>query len=219
MDSSLDLFGSTRSMNRLRSYFSTKLEKRLLASLVFFALTTITLLIAVIVVASRRQASSQANADLEDVCQTEACYNISNTIQSFIDTSIKPCEDFYEFTCGNWIKSYELPDTSLESGPTAFTQQKIDRQIRGKTMFAAIATFALDSFLMSVIDSFLGGESEPGKFNRYVCISVHQQEKESEYFCLSLSLSLCQLLLKLSTTLRHVQIQPKEESQLLCSRR
>lgn len=147
MNSSTDLFSSSRSLDRVSSRFNTKLEKRLFASLLLFISATVILLIAVVVVATKKHTITKVDRD--DVCESETCANISKDIHSFIDTGADPCEDFYEFTCGKWVKSFNLPDTSLESGPTAFSQQKINNQIRGKPNNMN-AGFALDTFLLAV---------------------------------------------------------------------
>jgi predicted metalloprotease len=133
--STSDLFGSSTTISRIESYFKTRLEKRLFALLVFFIVVTLILLISVIIVAStkRQPIQEQQQQQPVNVCETEACQDISKEMFSFVDTSADPCDDFYESTCGKWIKSYDLPDTSLESGPIALSQQKINQQIRGKS--------------------------------------------------------------------------------------
>ena len=37
-----------------------------------------------------------------DVCQSEACFDLSVQMLGAMDESADPCEDFYNFTCGNW---------------------------------------------------------------------------------------------------------------------
>ncbi|OUM59293.1 hypothetical protein PIROE2DRAFT_15211, partial [Piromyces sp. E2] len=38
-------------------------------------------------------------------CLTEECSEISKTILNKMDTSVNPCENFYQFTCGGWHDS------------------------------------------------------------------------------------------------------------------
>lgn len=37
-----------------------------------------------------------------DICQTEACFDLSVQILASMDDTVDPCEDFYNFTCRNW---------------------------------------------------------------------------------------------------------------------
>lgn len=130
-ESSSDLFESNNPairLSRLTSCVKSKREKWLLLSLIVSVLLAVIFMIALIVVSER---SLPVN-DRPDVCQSEVCVNISRNLYSYIDSSVDPCEDFYAYTCGKWISSYQLPDTSLESGPIVSSQQKINSQIRGK---------------------------------------------------------------------------------------
>lgn len=46
----------------------------------------------------------------EDVCETKACKDASDLMVSKIDNSIAPCDDFYSFACGNFVKNTPIPD-------------------------------------------------------------------------------------------------------------
>ena len=44
-----------------------------------------------------------------NVCQTEACFDVAVQILGAMDEDVDPCEDFYNFTCGNWALFHAIP--------------------------------------------------------------------------------------------------------------
>ncbi|TSK16214.1 Endothelin-converting enzyme 1 [Bagarius yarrelli] len=44
------------------------------------------------------------------LCLTESCVSVAATIIGAIDRSVDPCNDFYSYACGGWIKKNPLPE-------------------------------------------------------------------------------------------------------------
>ncbi|CAF3355230.1 unnamed protein product [Rotaria socialis] len=45
----------------------------------------------------------------EKLCLTPICIQLSSSIYSGLNQTINPCDDFYEFVCGRWIKTNIIP--------------------------------------------------------------------------------------------------------------
>ena len=44
------------------------------------------------------------------VCLSQECIKLSAAIISAMDPSVDPCQDFYNFSCGNWVQNNILPN-------------------------------------------------------------------------------------------------------------
>ncbi|CAH2248424.1 endothelin-converting enzyme 2 [Pelobates cultripes] len=44
------------------------------------------------------------------LCLSEACVSVAGRILDSLDRAVDPCQDFYQFSCGGWMKRNPLPD-------------------------------------------------------------------------------------------------------------
>ena len=90
-DDDVDLHNPTRS--------SQKTPIVIIVFLSIFLLLTTIISVTFVVLYARRGSSSSSSSD---VCQSDACFDLSVQIKGSMNEDVDPCEDFYNFTCGNW---------------------------------------------------------------------------------------------------------------------
>ncbi|CAJ0602381.1 unnamed protein product [Cylicocyclus nassatus] len=84
-------------------------------------------------------------------------YNIASEIlRKSINFSVEPCEDFYEFTCGNWIASHPTPKDKVSYNHDEILQDRVQEQLRGlyesNDTFESKAVNALKTFYKKCMD-------------------------------------------------------------------
>ncbi|XP_056591248.1 endothelin-converting enzyme 1 isoform X1 [Triplophysa dalaica] len=50
-------------------------------------------------------------------CLSEPCVSVASAVMSALDRSVDPCQDFYSFACGGWMKKNPLPEGKSRWGP------------------------------------------------------------------------------------------------------
>lgn len=86
-------------------------------------LLSIGLLVGLIIVAVR--GNNEDNS-----CKTKNCVETSAKILSKMDLTIDPCENFYEFACGNFLRETVIPDDKASITPFNIVEDELRIQLR-----------------------------------------------------------------------------------------
>lgn len=72
---------------------------------------------------------SDTNNASPTTCTTPGCVRAAVYAMDSLDLSIKPCDDFFQFACGNFIKKTELPEDKYAIYPLSLISDKLQEQI------------------------------------------------------------------------------------------
>ncbi|XP_045567022.1 phosphate-regulating neutral endopeptidase PHEX isoform X2 [Salmo salar] len=98
---------------------NSRVLKAALAACVCFC---IALLLAVILVSQR------ANQDV--FCLTPECIEAAGSILSKMDQAVSPCDDFYGFSCGGWLRDNPIPEDFSSYGVYPWLRQHVDIKLK-----------------------------------------------------------------------------------------
>lgn len=60
---------------------------------------------------TRKHTTATSEVTNDQICETAACVQIAATLTENMNPSVDPCEDFYEYACGGWIKKNPIPES------------------------------------------------------------------------------------------------------------
>ena len=106
MHSKEDEAESGSAVQAQRPKSSGLLPKIVIVLLSVLLIVAVALLVTFVVLYATKSASSSSS----EVCQSEACFDLAVQIKGGMDERVDPCEDFYNFTCGNWAAFNHIPE-------------------------------------------------------------------------------------------------------------
>ncbi|XP_043263785.1 neprilysin-2 isoform X2 [Colletes gigas] len=66
----------------------------------------------------------------EDICYTPECVHTASGILKNMDTEVEPCDDFYDFACGGFLKNTHIPDDKTSVNTFTEISDKLQNQLR-----------------------------------------------------------------------------------------
>lgn len=65
-----------------------------------------------------------------NICMTKGCVKAAAMILDLLDENVDPCENFYEFACGKFLKNTFIPDDKIAVMSFVQVQDKVLGQLR-----------------------------------------------------------------------------------------
>ncbi|XP_062561585.1 neprilysin-2 isoform X2 [Armigeres subalbatus] len=83
---------------------------------------------------SRRGKNMRVNSndskDGSDLCLSPGCIHSASKALDQMDTSVEPCDDFYNYACGNFLKETNIPDEKVSVNTFSVIGDRLQEQLR-----------------------------------------------------------------------------------------
>lgn len=65
-----------------------------------------------------------------NVCLTQGCVRAASELITNMNEDVSPCDDFYQFACGGWIKNQVIPDDRTTVSVFSLLQDELNHKLR-----------------------------------------------------------------------------------------
>jgi predicted metalloendopeptidase len=126
---------SSKTAQRTTTARPSNLNKCILKLLIFFLLMTIVLIALFsysisLLFRSKQHEELAARQRQLATCTTVDCYKASNFILDYLNQSVSPCQNFYQFSCGSWIDRNSVEeDEDQERDQFSLAYEKVLKDI------------------------------------------------------------------------------------------
>ncbi|CAF2564816.1 unnamed protein product [Rotaria sp. Silwood2] len=104
----------------------------------------------VLAVLFAREKSTKSTDVNNDLCVSPYCIKAADYLLDSLDQSVEPCENFYQFSCGTWLKNNRIPDDANAQNMFRILTEKLNYNI--VDLLSTISTNETDG-LQSVINA------------------------------------------------------------------
>lgn len=66
----------------------------------------------------------------DDICLTPGCVHAASQMLEQMDQAVEPCDDFYNFACGQYIEDTIIPDDKVSVNAFSVISDKLQEQLR-----------------------------------------------------------------------------------------
>lgn len=106
------------------------MEKSLIVICILAAIAIVALVVSLsIAVVKKNECESHLNQQVK-VCSTPGCVQTASQILYKMDETVEPCDDFYNFACGNFVKETIIPDEKSRVTQFSIIEDKLQEQLR-----------------------------------------------------------------------------------------
>lgn len=65
-----------------------------------------------------------------EVCLSQGCVHAASNMLEQMDQTVEPCHDFYNFSCGQFVKNTVIPDDRRSVNAFNLVSDEVEEQLR-----------------------------------------------------------------------------------------